>query len=182
MQKDGLTRDTPLSSKQKVKRINTAEKVSIYQDPPLAASSPVAQKKSSSSSQTDSDDCWCKCHAEEPQHNLSPEEEAELLMVNEEVPENYWKELAEQRREALNETLEENEQLHKSIAELKEENKRLSEQGDTLAKFLLEVADEQEEKDTKQDNENDKMDNEKEEKKETEEKETEEKDKDTEDN
>jgi TRAP-type C4-dicarboxylate transport system substrate-binding protein len=57
-----------------------------------------------------------------------------------EPPPEYWKALAEERREALSEALDENAQLHTSITELKEENRRLSEAGEKLAKFILEVA------------------------------------------
>ncbi|XP_033738670.1 geminin-like [Pecten maximus] len=53
------------------------------------------------------------------------DQEAYDLMVNEEIPENYWRDLAERRREALDESLNENEQLHGEIDELRNENQKL---------------------------------------------------------
>ncbi|XP_006888710.1 PREDICTED: geminin-like [Elephantulus edwardii] len=61
-------------------------------------------------------------------------QEAFDLMVKENPSSQYWKEVAEQRRKALYETLKENEKLHKEIEEkdseiarLKKENKELAE-------------------------------------------------------
>ncbi|XP_040823633.1 geminin [Ochotona curzoniae] len=61
-------------------------------------------------------------------------QEAFDLMVKENAPSQYWKEVAEKRRKALYETLKENEKLHKEIeqrdneiARLKKENKELAE-------------------------------------------------------
>ncbi|XP_041359757.1 uncharacterized protein LOC121376045 [Gigantopelta aegis] len=53
--------------------------------------------------------------------------EALELMGGEEASESYWKILAEERRKALNDTLEENEELHKEIDCLREENVTLTE-------------------------------------------------------
>jgi len=46
-------------------------------------------------------------------------------MCSKEPPETYWKELAEQRRVALDEALMENEQLHTEVDRLKEENEAM---------------------------------------------------------
>ncbi|XP_021363107.1 geminin-like isoform X1 [Mizuhopecten yessoensis] len=54
------------------------------------------------------------------------DQEAYDLMVNEDIPENYWRDLAERRREALNESLNENEQLHNEVDELRNENEKLT--------------------------------------------------------
>ncbi|XP_077990871.1 uncharacterized protein LOC144445199 [Glandiceps talaboti] len=54
-------------------------------------------------------------------------EEALELMVNESVPESYWKDVAEERRKALEDTLKENEQLHHKVSDLQSEVNRLSE-------------------------------------------------------
>ncbi|XP_074128954.1 geminin isoform X2 [Sminthopsis crassicaudata] len=61
-------------------------------------------------------------------------QEAFDLMIKENPPPQYWKEVAEKRRKALYEVLQENEKLHKEIeqkdneiAHLKEENKELAE-------------------------------------------------------
>uniref|UniRef100_G3VN63 Geminin DNA replication inhibitor n=1 Tax=Sarcophilus harrisii TaxID=9305 RepID=G3VN63_SARHA len=71
-------------------------------------------------------------------------QEAFDLMINENPPPQYWKEVAEQRRKALYEALQENEKLHKEIeqkdneiARLKEENKELAE----LAEHVQYMAD-----------------------------------------
>lgn len=68
----------------------------------------------------------------------SAEEIAYELMVQEEIPERYWKEIAEERRVALQNTLKENEQLHIEIKDLKEENARLKVTADQ-AVYLAEV-------------------------------------------
>ncbi|XP_036624695.1 geminin isoform X2 [Trichosurus vulpecula] len=61
-------------------------------------------------------------------------QEAFDLMIKENPSSQYWKEVAEKRRKALHEVLQENEKLHKEIeqkdneiAHLKEENKELAE-------------------------------------------------------
>ncbi|CAH3175994.1 unnamed protein product, partial [Porites evermanni] len=54
-------------------------------------------------------------------------EEAISLMVSDPAPERYWELLAEERRLALQEALEENERLYKEMEELKEQNKTLQE-------------------------------------------------------
>lgn len=73
-------------------------------------------------------------------------------LMSDEVSESYWKELAEERRKALNESLHENEQLHKEVSELKEENEKLSKvagQAEYFANVLKDVlgADDDEEED-----------------------------------
>ncbi|XP_021363108.1 geminin-like isoform X2 [Mizuhopecten yessoensis] len=49
------------------------------------------------------------------------DQEAYDLMVNEDIPENYWRDLAERRREALNESLNENEQELVGVSEESED-------------------------------------------------------------
>merc|ERR1719402_1356901 len=94
--------------------------------------------------------------------------EAEKFMYEDEYPAGYWKELAEKRREALEASLLENEELHTSLdlvnAEkvfLEQENdglKEMAEQAEELAKIVKgltatddeeEEADESEEDDDK---------------------------------
>ncbi|XP_069075960.1 geminin [Pleurodeles waltl] len=66
-------------------------------------------------------------------------DEAYNLMVKETPPAQYWKELAEGRRKALYEVLQENEKLHKEI-ELKDvEIARLKEENDELAELAEHV-------------------------------------------
>jgi len=70
--------------------------------------------------------------------------EAYELMVKETTPSSYWKEVAEERRKALYDVLQENEKLHKSIeakdeeiTQLKSENSELQE----LAQHVQQMAD-----------------------------------------
>ncbi|XP_074643359.1 uncharacterized protein LOC141900382 [Tubulanus polymorphus] len=83
----------------------TPKRVNVYQDP--------KKKAKQQESQQDAD--------------LA---EAHELMVQETIPETYWKEIAEQRRAALAEALQENEKLHKSIEKLEIENSELKEMAD----------------------------------------------------
>ncbi|XP_064461418.1 geminin-like [Ornithodoros turicata] len=59
------------------------------------------------------------------QHTQTISEEAYNLMVKDEVPAKYWKDLAEQRCQALEDALKENEQLHEQLELLKAENEHL---------------------------------------------------------
>ncbi|XP_077509336.1 geminin DNA replication inhibitor [Amblyomma americanum] len=64
------------------------------------------------------------------------------LMVNEPVPAEYWRQLAEQRRIALEKALEENEQLQDQVDLLTAENKHLqtlADQALPLAELLKEL-------------------------------------------
>ncbi|XP_069126982.1 geminin-like [Argopecten irradians] len=80
------------------------------------------------------------------------DQEAYDLMVNEEIPENYWRDLAERRREALDESLTENEQLHSEIEELRNENQKLEKMANQAEYFagvikeLVGVVDDSEDK------------------------------------
>ncbi|KAK6188500.1 hypothetical protein SNE40_004663 [Patella caerulea] len=59
-----------------------------------------------------------------------------------EPSEHYWRELAERRRQALNDTLEENESLHNQNISLREENEKLTEvasQAENMVSFLQSV-------------------------------------------
>jgi len=86
---------------------------------------------------------------------------AEAFMYAEEYPAEYWKELAEKRREALEASLLENEELHTSLNMVEEEKsfieqerdglKEMAEQAEELAKIVKGLvatdSDEEEEKD-----------------------------------
>ncbi|KAK7100092.1 uncharacterized protein [Littorina saxatilis] len=78
------------------------------------------------------------------------EDEAYELMIKEPVPESYWKEIAEQRRQALNDTLEENRSLHLEVDSLREENEKLMElssQAAALSALLQSVVSDTENRD-----------------------------------
>jgi len=66
---------------------------------------------------------------------------AEEFMYGEEFPAEYWKELAEKRREALEASLIENEELHTSLTLVEEEKQCLEEERDSL-KTMAEQAEE----------------------------------------
>ncbi|XP_060803155.1 geminin isoform X2 [Amyelois transitella] len=76
----------------------------------------------------------------ETQANLDTNITVEDL-TNPEASEKYWKILAEKRRVALQEALEENEKLHKLIAELKKENlqtKQMLEEANSFIEIVKE--------------------------------------------
>ncbi|XP_069469729.1 geminin [Ambystoma mexicanum] len=78
-------------------------------------------------------------HQEHNENLDGVSQEAYSLMVKETPPVQYWKEIAEERRKALYEVLQENEKLHKEI-ELKDgEIARLKEENDELAELAEHV-------------------------------------------
>eukprot|EP00088_Acartia_fossae_P018595 TRINITY_DN20741_c0_g1_i1.p1 TRINITY_DN20741_c0_g1~~TRINITY_DN20741_c0_g1_i1.p1 ORF type:complete len:238 (-),score=96.11 TRINITY_DN20741_c0_g1_i1:327-1040(-) len=88
-----------------------------------------------------------------------------LYGAEEDLPLEYWKDLAEKRREALETSLQENEELHTSLSLLEEENQRiqeeketykgLAEQAEELAKIINGVvSDSEDEKDEEEDDKN----------------------------
>jgi len=60
-----------------------------------------------------------------------------LMKATAVVGDSYWKELAEERRLALQETLDENDKLYDEIDELKKRNKEMSEKLDELACYKI---------------------------------------------
>jgi len=66
--------------------------------------------------------------SEEPSTDTLVDEALMLMKTTEVVEESYWKELAEERRLALEETLDENDKLYDEIDRLKQENDELKEQ------------------------------------------------------
>ncbi|KAM3965189.1 geminin DNA replication inhibitor [Aphomia sociella] len=73
--------------------------------------------------------------SKETQANLDTKISVEDL-TNPEASEKYWKILAEKRRVALEEALDENEQLHKMIAELKKENQQTKQMLEEANSFI----------------------------------------------
>jgi len=66
-----------------------------------------------------------------------------LITGEDDAPLEYWKRLAESRREALEETLSENEALHQRIADLEEENRTMDEmvqQAKSMAELISSLA------------------------------------------
>ncbi|XP_038626895.1 geminin isoform X2 [Tachyglossus aculeatus] len=75
-----------------------------------------------------------------PEHNENEalegfSQEAFDLMVKENPTSQYWKEVAEKRRKALYEVLQENEKLHKEIEQKDSEIARLKEENEELAEL-----------------------------------------------
>ncbi|KAM3928502.1 geminin [Leptodactylus fuscus] len=73
------------------------------------------------------------------QENKDCSKEAYELMVQENPTYQYWKELAEQRRKALYEVLQENEKLHKDIEQKDGEIARLKQENDELMELAGQV-------------------------------------------
>jgi geminin len=119
------------------------KEIKIYQDPtpPAHTSTPEQKKKSedktvqatvsSVSAGTQVED------ADTAQHRA----DVEMYGAEEDLPLEYWKDLAEKRREALEVSLTENESLHTSLSMLEEENERIKEEAETY-KSLAEQAQE----------------------------------------
>lgn len=106
----------------------------IYEDPETDKSGNIVKKKEVKNKLKEFDEVDSPVKEEKKREpkNSEIDPEAYLLMVQDEVPEEYWKDLAEQRRIALNETLEENEKLHVENRSLKEENGALKDEVDGL--------------------------------------------------
>uniref|UniRef100_A0A0K8TM38 Putative geminin-like protein n=1 Tax=Tabanus bromius TaxID=304241 RepID=A0A0K8TM38_TABBR len=85
----------------------------------------------------------------------SPKITAEDLTSSESPSEHYWEILAEQRRKALNETLEENQKLYERIDGLEDElstTKEMLEEAKSLVEVLTEMLNENEEQNTDEGN------------------------------
>lgn len=94
----------------------------IYEDPVCNTQS---VETACVSTQTASLKCECACHTTE--EDAWAEKEAYRLMVQDEIPADYWKDLAEARRAALEEALIENKELHEKLSQLEMEKDALSE-------------------------------------------------------
>ena len=137
--------------------------VKIYSDP--QASSTPERKPSSSTPKAKLLEAGVQASVVSKEGETQVEEkdtaqaDAEVFMYADEYPPGYWKELAEKRREALEASLLENEELHTSLnlieAEksfLEQENdglKEMAEQAEELAKIVkgLTATDDEEEAD-----------------------------------
>merc|ERR1711874_19359 len=129
----------------------------IYEDPPTLTSTPerkssnkaiqAVKEANDASTQIEDDD--------------TAQARADLFMYSEEFPPDYWKELAEKRREALDSSLAENEELHASLSQLEEERETLrkerdslremAQQAEQLAKIVKTLVDDGEEAGTRED-------------------------------
>ncbi|XP_033112444.1 geminin-like isoform X2 [Anneissia japonica] len=104
------------SNKKKLaKSLNKNSSVGIYVDP----------AKTSSSDGSSSD----------PEKQTTTNDDIYAMMTQDEAPEGYWKEIAEERRKALADTLEENKNLHNTVNDLTIENERLKKVADQAEYF-----------------------------------------------
>jgi hypothetical protein len=71
----------------------------VYEEPGLTST--PSRVEHSTQCPEEAEECWCSCH------ERAAEREAYELMVQEEPPPYYWKQLAERQEEELNQTLEE---------------------------------------------------------------------------
>ena len=143
--------------------------VKIYSDP--QASSTPERKSSSSTPKAKLMEAGVQASVSMKEGGTQVEEKdtaqakAEEFMYAEEFPPSYWKELAEKRREALEMSLLENEELHTSLNLVEEEKsflaqerdglKEMAEQAEELAKIVkgLVTDDDEEVEDSDEENE-----------------------------
>jgi len=126
--------------------VSVSTPVKVYQDPVVPASYPVT----TCSRDTQTEEFLLEALIQERQSSESLDSGrgstlslTDLSDLTSDTPsENYWKELAEERKAALNETLEENQALWEEVVELKEQNSRLGDiakKAEALEELLREV-------------------------------------------
>eukprot|EP00088_Acartia_fossae_P060641 TRINITY_DN7263_c0_g1_i10.p1 TRINITY_DN7263_c0_g1~~TRINITY_DN7263_c0_g1_i10.p1 ORF type:complete len:262 (-),score=121.46 TRINITY_DN7263_c0_g1_i10:545-1330(-) len=144
---DGLVR---LGSSGKKKEIK------IYEDPTPAHTSTPEQKKKNEHKKVQASVASVSAGTQvEDKDTAQYRAEVEMYGAEEDLPLEYWKDLAEKRREALEVSLTENESLHTSLSLLEEEYERtkeeaesyksLAEQAQELANILNSIASDNEE-------------------------------------
>ena len=143
------------------------EAIKIYEGPQCSS---TPEKKTSAAKDDVSQDREVQATVDTREGESQVEEadtaqaRAEEFMYKEDYPPEYWKELAEKTREALEKSLIENEELHTSLTlveeekeALKEENeglKEMAKQAEELAKIVKGLtADESEEEDSSEESE-----------------------------
>jgi len=119
------------------------KEIKIYQDPapPAHSSTPEQKKKNEHKTVQATVDSICAGTQVEDTDTAQHKAEVEMYGAQEELSLDYWKELAEKRREALEVSLTENESLHTSLSMLEEENERIKEEAESY-KSLAEQAQE----------------------------------------
>ncbi|XP_071119353.1 geminin-like [Haliotis cracherodii] len=140
----GINRNDTGKNKKKIKPSN--ERVKVFEDEKPSTFIPLETR----ATQTEIDEDHAD-NGDELDDLAEADREALELMSGDHVPENYWKLLAEERRNALNDTLEENEQLHKEVDSLKEENEKLSDlasKAEYLSGILQSVISDEEDNDS----------------------------------
>jgi len=129
--------------------------IKIYQDPP-ASSTPDKPASSRTLKSTPVQATVAQTTTEtqvEERDTAQARAELEMYGAEEDLPLEYWRDLAEKRREALETSLHENEDLHNSLSLLEEENDKIkeemevlrsqAEQAEELAKILNSVCEDE---------------------------------------
>jgi len=117
--------------------------VKIYEDPKPAHSSTPDNKKSEHKKVQATVSVATTSTQVEEADTAQHRAEQEMYADKDDLPLQYWKDLAEKRREALEESLTENECLHTSLSLLEEEHEKVKEEADTyrsLAEQAQELA------------------------------------------
>jgi len=117
--------------------------VKIYEDPKPAHSSTPDNKKSEHKKVQATVSVATTSTQVEEADTAQHRAEQEMYADQDDLPLQYWKDLAEKRREALEESLTENECLHTSLSLLEEEHEKVKEEADTyrsLAEQAQELA------------------------------------------
>jgi len=117
------------------------EQVKVFEDPPAATSTPERRATSTSTPTRAVQSSEAAVQASPPSKEGCSQVEAEdtaaaraqAFMHGEEEPDiEYWKQLAERRREALESSLLENEELHTSLTAVEEEKELVARERDNL--------------------------------------------------
>lgn len=117
--------------------------IKIYKDPEGPRTSTPERKEHPLANKIVQASVMCTTAETQVEDRDTAQYRAEQIMYGavEDLPIEYWKDLAEKRREALENSLHENEELHTSLSFLEEENEKLTVEKDTF-KSLAERAEE----------------------------------------
>ncbi|XP_026761809.1 geminin [Galleria mellonella] len=135
------TQDLQESSKSARKSLKTLQQTAIDSENLVGRPTKNLKHQLSQESVVDIEAKRKNLSSKETQANLENKISIEDL-TNPEASEKYWKILAEKRRVALEEALEENEKLHKIIAELKKENQQIKQMLEEANSFIEVVKEE----------------------------------------
>lgn len=114
------------------------DSIKIFEDPPSAS---TPERKSSKETVSVQAEAATKEGGSQVEEADTAQARAEDFMYGEEHPPEYWRELAERTREALEASLLENEELHTSLSLVEEEREALVRERDEL-KDMTEQAEE----------------------------------------
>ena len=114
------------------------DSIKIFEDPPSAS---TPERKSSKETVSVQAEAATKEGGSQVEEADTAQARAEDFMYGEEHPPEYWRELAERTREALEASLLENEELHTSLSLVEEEREALVRERDEL-KDITEQAEE----------------------------------------